>query len=301
MDDVEAHVARARDPDDSVQVRAVVVEERAGLVEDPRDVLDALVEEAERRGVREHETGRPLVHLPAEVVEVEVAARVGADPLELVAGHRHARGVRPVRGVRGDDRVAFLAAVGEVRTHEHEPGQLALRTRGGLQRDRRKARDLGEHLLEAPHQLERALGAFVLLVRVEISEPGKPGEPLVDARVVLHRAGAERIEAGVDAERAVGERREVPYQLGLRHLGQSRQRGAPQRGREVRNREIRPRRTPGSTTRPRALEDERRLGPGASGPARHRHTSSRTFASRSTSATVRFSVSATSRTSSIPS
>ncbi len=301
VDDVEAHVAGARDPDDRVQVRAVVVEERACVVEDPRDVLDTLVEEAERRGVREHETGRSLVHLPAEIVEVEVAARVGLDPLELVAGHRHARGIRPVSRVRGDDRVALLAAVGEVRAHEHEPGQLPLRARGRLQRDRRKTRDLREHLLKTPHQLERALRAFVLLVRVEIAEPGKPGEPLVDARVVLHRAGAERVEAGVDAERPIGKRREVANELRLRDLGEPRRVGAPQRGRQLRDGKIRARGAAGAASRARALEDERRVGPGASRLGRHRHTSSSTFASRSMSSAVRFSVSATSRTSSIPS
>ena len=164
VDDVEAHVAGTRDPDDRVQVRAVVVEERAGVVEDPRDLLDALVEEAERRRVREHEPGRALVHLAAEVVEVEVPARIGLDLLERVAGHRHARRVRPVRGVGGDDRVALLAAVGEVRAHEHEAGQLALRARRRLQRHGREARDLGEDPLQVPHELERALRALVLLV-----------------------------------------------------------------------------------------------------------------------------------------
>ena len=74
MDDVEAHVAGPRDPDHRVQVRAVVVEERTRLVEDPRDLLDALVEEPERRGIREHEPGRALVHLAPEILEVEVPA-----------------------------------------------------------------------------------------------------------------------------------------------------------------------------------------------------------------------------------
>ena len=41
---------RTRDAADRVQVRAVVVEERAGVVEDLRDLLDVLVEEAERGG-----------------------------------------------------------------------------------------------------------------------------------------------------------------------------------------------------------------------------------------------------------
>ncbi len=76
--------------------------------------------------------------------------------------------------VRGDDRVALLPAVGEVRAHEHEPGQLALRARRGLQRHRRKPGDLREDLLQLPHELERALRALVLLVRVEVAEAGQP-------------------------------------------------------------------------------------------------------------------------------
>ena len=172
VDDVEAHVAGARDPDDGVQVRAVVVQERARIVEDRRDLLDALVEEPERRGVREHEARSPLVHLSAQVGEVEVAARVGLDLLEPVARHRNARRVRSVRRVRGDDRVALLPAVREVRAHEHESGQLALRPGRRLQRHGREPRDLREHPLEAPHHLERALGVLVLRMRMEVAEAG---------------------------------------------------------------------------------------------------------------------------------
>ena len=207
VDDVEAHVARPRPADDRVQVRAVVVQERARVVEDRRDLLDALVEEPERRRVREHEPGCPLVHLPAQVVEVEVAALVRLDLRQLVPGHRHARGVRAVRGVGGDDRVALLAAVGEVRAHEHQPGELALRAGGRLKRDRGQPGDLREDLLEPPHELERALRRLVLLVRMQVAETGQRRGPLVHARVVLHRARAERVEARVDAERAVGESR----------------------------------------------------------------------------------------------
>ena len=51
VDDVEAHVARPRDPADGVEVRAVVVHEGSRSVEDPLDLLDVLVEQAERRRV----------------------------------------------------------------------------------------------------------------------------------------------------------------------------------------------------------------------------------------------------------
>ena len=176
VDDVEAHVAGPRPADDRVEVGAVVVEERAGVVEDPRHLDDVLVEEPERRGVRQHQPGRALVHLRAQVVEVEVAAIGRRDLLELVARHRDARGVGAVRRVGGDDRVALLALapVGEVRPHQHQAGQLALRPGRGLQRDGGQPGHLGQDLLQLPHQLERALGALVLLVRVQVREAGQP-------------------------------------------------------------------------------------------------------------------------------
>ena len=240
VDDVEAHVAGPRDPADRVQVGAVVVEERARVVEDPRDLDDPLVEQPERRRVGQHQPGGALVDLRAQVVEVEVAARVGLDLLELVARHRHARRVRAVRGVGGDDRVALvaLAAVVEVGAHQHQPGQLALRAGGRLERDGGQAGDLGEDLLQVPHQLERALGALVLLVRMEVAEAGQRDDALVDARVVLHRAGAERVEAGVDPEVAVGERGEVAHELGLGDLGQARRRRPAQMLRDLGPRQV---------------------------------------------------------------
>ena len=165
-----------RDPADGVEVRAVVVQERAGLVEDPRDLVDVLVEEPERRRVREHQPGgASRSTFVAQVLDVEVAARVRLDLDELVAGHRHARRVRPVRRVGDDDAAPLLdlAALGEVRAHQHQAGELALGAGGRLERDRVEARDLGEDLLQAPHQLERALRALLLLVRVQVAEAGQ--------------------------------------------------------------------------------------------------------------------------------
>ena len=97
-------------------------------MEDRRHLLDVLVEQAERRGVGEHETGRALVDLRPQIVEVEVPAVVRLCLLNLEARHRHAGGVRAVRRVGGDDDAPLvrLASIGEVRAHEHEAGQLTL-------------------------------------------------------------------------------------------------------------------------------------------------------------------------------
>ena len=228
MDDVEAHVAGPRDPADGVQVRAVVVHERAGAVEDPRDLLDALVEEPERRGVREHEPGGRLVDLGAEVVDVEVPARVRLHRRRARAGHGHARGFVPwaVSGTTTPRRCSISPRSGEVRAHQHQPGQLALAAGRRLQRDRGQAGDLGEDLLQAPHQLERPLRAVLLLQRVHVAEAGQRDDALVHARVVLHRAGAERVEARVDPEVAGRQLGEVADELRLRELGEPRRLGS---------------------------------------------------------------------------
>src|SRR5262245_57996707 len=65
-------------------------------------------------------------------------------------------------------------------------------------------------------------------MRMQVTEPRQHDQTLVDARVVLHRAGAERIEARVDAEVASRELGEVPEQLRLGELRQARRLRAPE-------------------------------------------------------------------------
>ena len=128
VDDVEPHVTGPRFPDDRVEVGTVVVEQRTAGVEDLGHVGDVLVEEPDRGRVRQHQPGGAVVHLRPQIVEVEVATLGRRDLFELVAGHRHARRVRAVRGVGRDDRVTLLALapVGEVCPDQHETCELAL-------------------------------------------------------------------------------------------------------------------------------------------------------------------------------
>ncbi len=116
---------------------------------------------------------------------------------------------------------------------------------------------------------------------METGEPRERREPLVDPRVVLHRAGAERVEARVHAEVAGRELGEVADELELRHLGQARRLGAAELFRNLRRRRqvlvVRERRR--APPRLRLLVDEL-----------HRATSASTSASRSISPGVRRSV-----------
>ena len=226
VDDVEAHVARARAAHHGVEVRAVVVERRADAVDDLRDLLDVLVEQAERVRVGEHQAGDVVVGLGAQVVDVDAAALVGADLDDLVAGHRHRRRVGAVRGVGREDLGAVLAAVLVVGAGEQHAGELAVRAGGRLQRHVRQAGDLGQRVLELVHQLQRALGALGVLQRVQAGVAGQRRDALVQLRVVLHRARAERVEAGVEVEVALREPVVVADDLRLGDLRQLRRLGA---------------------------------------------------------------------------
>ncbi len=258
MDDVEAHVARAGDAADGIQVRSVVVHEGARGVEDVPDRLDVLVEEPERRRVRQHQSRRVLVHLAAEVVQVDVPARVGLHRRHLVAGHGHARRVRPVRGVGNDDLAAHvvLPPLLEVRAHQEQARELALAARRRLEADRVEPRHLAQDLLQLPFELERALHGFVVGERVQVAEAGQRRDALVHARVVLHRARAQRVEARVDPEVARRERREVAQHLRLGELRQARRRRAGELGRDGRNRQLRARHREPAASRAGLLVDQ---------------------------------------------
>src|SRR5262245_32434956 len=121
---------------------------------------------------------------------------------------------------------------------------------------------------------------------MQVAEAGQVHDPLVHARVVLHRAGPEWVEARVDAEGAVGKRGEVPQELRLRDLRQPGRARTAELFRHLSRWEVGPRERRSSAAWPRLLVDEL-------------HAAS-TSTSRSISAVVRFSVTATSSASSRP-
>jgi hypothetical protein len=111
--------------------------------------------------------------------------------------------------------VPRLAPILVVGAREQHAGELAVRAGGGLQRDVRQTGDLRERALQVPHQLERPLRSLGVLQRVQPRMAGERGDALVQARVVLHRARAQRVEARVEVEVALGDADVVAHELGL--------------------------------------------------------------------------------------
>ena len=72
--------------------------------------------------------------------------------------------------------------------------------RSGFRRKRHSlhARKLKQPAAQFLHQRQRALHRLLRLQRMDVREAGQPRHLLVQARIVLHRAGAQRKDAGVD-------------------------------------------------------------------------------------------------------
>jgi hypothetical protein len=94
-----------------------------------------------------------------------------------------------------------------------------LRTGLRLQRHEVHPGDLREHLLQLVGERENALRRPVRLTRVHVREEGR--DAVVHLRVVLHRAGAERVHPRVDRVVQLREMRVMPHDLGLGELRQT--------------------------------------------------------------------------------
>ena len=72
---VHAEIAGARHAGERVHVRAVHVKQSAALVQDRGNFRDALFENAERAGIREHQRGHIFGSEFAQVIGIDLAAR----------------------------------------------------------------------------------------------------------------------------------------------------------------------------------------------------------------------------------
>ena len=228
MDDVEPHVTGTRDADQRVEVRTVVVHERTGIVCEPRDLRDVLLEDAQRVRIGQHDSGNRRVEMVREIVDINGAVVIALHGHDVEAARRRGRRVGAVRRV-GDEhaRASGVSTIGVVRLDHAQPRPLAVRARRGLQRHARHPSDRRKQTVELPHQLERPLRVLLGLVGMQLREAVEPGELLVDHRVVLHRAGTERIHPLVEVVIAPCEASEVAREHRLRYR-RNRRWGRPQ-------------------------------------------------------------------------
>ena len=234
VDDVEAHVARAHLAQNRVEVGAVVVGEAARVVNDFLDFGDGFFEHAQRRRIGQHQAGGVRTDGRFQRFDVDAAGRVGGNFLDRVAAHRRRRRVGAVRGIRHDDfapcGVAARIVVGA--NHRH-PGEFAMRARHRRHRHAGHAGHVLQYFLQLEHAGQKALPGFVRAGRMPRQKLRQHRQRIARARVVLHRARAERIELRVDREVLLAQTCVVAHHVELGHFGQARRILAPQGGGQI--------------------------------------------------------------------
>ena len=222
MDHIESHVARTDFAENRIQVRAVVIEQATGILDDILDLDDLALEHAQRGRIGQHDAGRFRADDRFERLDVDIARFVGGNLPDVAATHRSRCRVRAMRGVGHDDFVAFRVTVGEVIGANHrDTGEFSLRARHGRQRDGFHAGNRHQHLLQLVHAGEETLPVAFGTQWVAAHEARQQRHRVTDTRVVLHRARTQRIEVRVDREVLLRQARVVTDHLQLRYFGQS--------------------------------------------------------------------------------
>jgi hypothetical protein len=218
VEDVDAHVAGTDDPRQGVHVGPVHIDEAALGVDDLGDAADVGLEDAEGVGIGHHERGDLVGHRRLEGGQVDRARVVGLDLPDRVAADVGRGGIGAVGGIRDEDVFPGVPPGLQGGPDEHHADELAVGAGGRMEREGVHAGDLAEEAFEPLEDLQVALDEVLGGEGMRSGEGGKGRKPLVDLGIVLHGAGAEGVEAQVDAVVLLGQPGEVTRDLGLGDL-----------------------------------------------------------------------------------
>ena len=218
---IDAQITRPHLADDGVEVGAVAIEVSAGLVHDARDFHDLGFEETARVGIGQHDGGDVGTDCGPHRIGRHRAICLRGYGAHGVAHERRRRRIGAVRRIRHQHDAA-LGALRLVRGLDGEhAGQLAVRASLGAERHRRHAGELHQIARQHFHQRDCALHGLLGLQRMDVAKARQPRHLLVQARIVLHRARAQRIEPAVDRVILARQPHVVAHRLGLGEAGQS--------------------------------------------------------------------------------
>ena len=191
MDNVKAHIARTRNAHDRVQIRAVVINQTAGVVNDFCDFQNIFFKQAQCVGIRQHQRrGRFIRHRPQRF-HIDVAFRVAWNLPDRKARHHRTGRIGSMSGIRHehDGALIFMMAF-QIVADRHQAAEFAMRARGRLEAERIHAGDLRQIFFQRCDNFQTALHVLFRRQRMDRRKALQVGRVFVDFRIVFHRAGA---------------------------------------------------------------------------------------------------------------
>ena len=156
------------------------------------------LEQAAGVGIGQHDRGDIGTELGLQRSGVDTAVVLGRDFVDREACQRRGCRIGAVGGFRHQDARALLAARLERGPDGQQAAQFAMRAGLGAHRHGRHAGQYRQPAHQFADQRQRALHRLLRLQRMEIAKARQPRHLLVEPRIVLHRAGAERIKPRID-------------------------------------------------------------------------------------------------------
>jgi hypothetical protein len=190
MHRVDAEIAGARLAHDRVEIGAVAIEERTGLMNSLSDRRDLAFEQPAGVGIGQHDRGDFGPERRFDRGGIDDAVGAGRHRTHGKADQRGGRRIGAMGRFRHQHHVArgALAARLYRRLDRHHAAQLAMGARLRRHGDRRHARHRHQRAREIIDQSKRALHGGGRLQRMNVGEPRQARHFLVEPRIVFHRA-----------------------------------------------------------------------------------------------------------------
>ena len=201
-----------------VHVGAVHVEQPALGMQNVGNLVDLLLEHAQRIWVGEHERSHVFIHLRFKRRHLNHTPRVGFQILDCIADHRGCCRICAVRRIWNQNLLARRIPGFVMCAHHQQAGKLPMRACRRLQGDRVHAGDLDQALAERFHDAQRALRCPLRLIRMAVRNSFQTRDHFVHSRVVLHGARTQGIHAQIYGVVPGGESREVADDFDLTHF-----------------------------------------------------------------------------------
>ena len=198
MHRIDAQIAGTNLADNRIEIRAVAIDEAACFMHRVRDFLHVTFEQSASIRIGDHDSCDVRSKTLLQSRQINAAFIRRWNVLNPVAGKGGRCRIGAMGTVRHQYDFACVATRLQGCANAQNTAQFAMRTRLGAHRDTVHTRQIDQPMRQLIDHLKCALHSFARLQRVHVGKTGHPSDLFIKARIVLHRARAEREKTQID-------------------------------------------------------------------------------------------------------
>ena len=220
LNDIKAQVSRPCFAQKGIGVGAVTIKQTTFAVYNFRNFFDIAFKQAQRVGVGEHQGCDIFRHQRFQMFKINAPFRVGPQGDCLKPAQRSGRRICAVSSIRNQNQMPLFAFFLKILFDHHDAGEFSVRAGRRLQGELSHAENTAQQFLHVMHQLQIPLSKSIRGLGMQARESGHGRDIFVNFRIVLHRAGTERIKTQIQAEVSPRQIGVMPHQVDFGHFRQ---------------------------------------------------------------------------------